>query len=308
MPLSGPRRRETKMLPNFNVVIGGIIISIALLAATGASLIKPQSYTRIGETPEISRPVVQRMIADAESAARFHLLTVARRNEELGRLRELVTPEGAAELHGATGRGEPAGTGYIFSASPASAAAAASGAGAQVLADVAAAGATSVPALPVLPSDAAGSRVAPPVAPEAAVAPLRRSAAADEPNDHESTAALGAVPTEEARPGGEIPAEDSLAIVIAASPPHIRRFLARAVRAAATTHKPSFRHLHRGMSRSAPGGYGFDGNNSDRYNFSDYDHNGYLLRGSRSTRRRSDRYNFARYDFERYWRSSATSR
>jgi len=301
------------MLPNFNVVIGGIIVSIALLAATGASMINPQSYTRIGKTPEISRPVVQRMIADAEGAARFHILTVARRNEELGRLRELATMERAAEGGVANGGDEPAGAGHVIAANREPEAAAASGVGAHRVAEVAAAPAAPVPS--ALPSDAAGSGAEPARAATADVPP-RTSAAAGDPTDHELTAALTAVPQEEAGPAAEIPAEGSRTIEVpeedhrAASPPHIRRFRVRAVRASATiiTHKLSFRHVHRGIRGNAAGGYGLSGNGSGGYNFSDYDYNGYFRRGNSPAGRRSRRYDFARYNFEWKWRSYATSR
>ena len=97
------------MLPSFNVMICGIVASLALLAATGASVLAPQTRAGIGEMPELSRPMVQRLLADVDGSAQFHVQTLARRSEELGRLRELAIdnaapadPPGHAEATAAT--------------------------------------------------------------------------------------------------------------------------------------------------------------------------------------------------------------
>jgi hypothetical protein len=68
----------TQMLPNFKIVIGGVLIFVLLFAVTGAGIVTPQTYTRIGAMPEIGRPLMQRVIAD-ESA---QLSTALRRGDE----------------------------------------------------------------------------------------------------------------------------------------------------------------------------------------------------------------------------------
>ncbi len=88
----------TQMLPNIIVVICGIIVSLTLLVGIGASGIRPQSYTRIGETPEISRPMIQRIVADSGGAVKLQLLAMARRDEELGRLRAFAAEPASEEL------------------------------------------------------------------------------------------------------------------------------------------------------------------------------------------------------------------
>jgi hypothetical protein len=76
----------TQMLPNFKIVIGGVLIFVLLFAVTGAGVVTPQVYTRIGAMPEIGRPLMQRVMAD-ESA---QLSTALRRGDEV-RQRELAT-------------------------------------------------------------------------------------------------------------------------------------------------------------------------------------------------------------------------
>ena len=46
------------MLPNFKIVIGGILIFVLLFAVTGAGVVAPQIYTRVGAMPEIGRPLI----------------------------------------------------------------------------------------------------------------------------------------------------------------------------------------------------------------------------------------------------------
>lgn len=85
------------MFPNVKIVIGGILLSIILLAATGSGMVTPQTYTRIGEMPEVGRPMMQQMFTDQTAPARFHILTLSRRTEELNRLRELPVQQTMAE-------------------------------------------------------------------------------------------------------------------------------------------------------------------------------------------------------------------
>jgi hypothetical protein len=91
------------MLPNFKIVIGGILIFVLLFAVTGAGVVTPQTYTRVGAMPEVGRPMMQRVIAD-ESA---QLSTSLRRGDEL-RVHELATLVAIPEPQAAPERDEQA--------------------------------------------------------------------------------------------------------------------------------------------------------------------------------------------------------
>jgi hypothetical protein len=80
------------MLPNFTIVICGAILTVMMLAVTGSGLVTPETRTRIGEIPEIGRPMVQRMIPEQAGQAQFAALDLSRRAEEIGRLRDLAPP------------------------------------------------------------------------------------------------------------------------------------------------------------------------------------------------------------------------
>jgi hypothetical protein len=80
------------MLPNFTIVICGAILTVMMLAMTGSGLVTPETRTRIGEMPEIGRPMVQRMIPEQAGQAQFAALDLSRRAEEIGRLRDLAPP------------------------------------------------------------------------------------------------------------------------------------------------------------------------------------------------------------------------
>ncbi len=84
------------MLPNLKFMICGILFCVLLFAVTGAGLMLPDSRTRIGETPEIGRPMMQRSIADVPAQPQFYRMTVARRSDELAQLRERASAEIAA--------------------------------------------------------------------------------------------------------------------------------------------------------------------------------------------------------------------
>jgi hypothetical protein len=88
MPRSGPH-----MLPNLKIVICAVMFAVIAFAVTGAGVHLPETYTRIGEMPEIGRPMMQRMITDEPGQAQFHILTLTRRGEELDRLRERAALE-----------------------------------------------------------------------------------------------------------------------------------------------------------------------------------------------------------------------
>jgi hypothetical protein len=86
------------MLPNLKILISGVVFALFLFAVTGAGIWLPESNTRVGEVPEVGRPMMQRMIADEPAQAQFHVLTVARRGAELDRLREREALDVAAEF------------------------------------------------------------------------------------------------------------------------------------------------------------------------------------------------------------------
>lgn len=96
------------MLPNFTIVICGAILTVMMLAVTGSGLITPETRTRIGEMPEVGRPMMQRMISEPAGQAQFAALELSRRAEEIGRLRDLVMPALVSEPAPAVGDGEPA--------------------------------------------------------------------------------------------------------------------------------------------------------------------------------------------------------
>jgi len=106
-PCVATPRNGVPMLPNFKIVICGVILFAILIAVTGAGVVTPQTYTRIGEMPEVGRPLMQRVIADEPGLAQFQRLTVTRRGEELARLRELPAPTIVAEAPVAPGNDEP---------------------------------------------------------------------------------------------------------------------------------------------------------------------------------------------------------
>jgi hypothetical protein len=76
------------MLPNVKVVICAVMFAVILFLMTGAGVVTPDTFTRIGEMPEISHPMMQRMIAEEPAQAQVLMSTLARRNEELDRLYE----------------------------------------------------------------------------------------------------------------------------------------------------------------------------------------------------------------------------
>src|SRR5258707_11264746 len=95
------------MLPNFTVVICGAVLTVIMLAVTGSGLVTPETRTRIGEMPEVGRPMVQGMIPEQAGQARFAALELARRAEEIGHLRDLAPPALVSEPVPAVRDGEP---------------------------------------------------------------------------------------------------------------------------------------------------------------------------------------------------------
>jgi hypothetical protein len=96
------------MLPNFTIVICGAVLTVMMLAVTGSGLITPETRTRIGEMPEVGRPMMQRMISEPAGQAQLAVLELSRRAQEIGRLRDLVMPALVSEPAPAVGEGEPA--------------------------------------------------------------------------------------------------------------------------------------------------------------------------------------------------------
>lgn len=84
------------MLPNLKLVICGILFCILLFAVAGIGVMRPESRTHVGEMPEVGRPMMQRSMADASSQAQVYSMTVARRSDELDRLRVSAAAETAA--------------------------------------------------------------------------------------------------------------------------------------------------------------------------------------------------------------------
>jgi hypothetical protein len=84
------------MLPNVKFMICGILFCFLLFAVTGAGVMPPDSRTRVGEMPEIGRPMMQRSIAEVPAQSQFYMTTVARRSDGLERLRERASMEIAA--------------------------------------------------------------------------------------------------------------------------------------------------------------------------------------------------------------------
>jgi hypothetical protein len=121
------------MLPNFTIVVCGVVLTVIMLAVTGSGLITPETRTRIGAMPEVGRPMMQHLIAEPAGQAQIAMLEVARRAEELGRLRDLppsvpgpapavADDERPAEPATAQSPGEPAATAIATPAAPAIAA------------------------------------------------------------------------------------------------------------------------------------------------------------------------------------------
>jgi hypothetical protein len=95
------------MLPNFRIVIGAVMFAVLLFAITGAGVVMPDTYKRVGEVPEIGRTMMQRMITDEPAQAQFLALTLMRRADELGRLQERIALEVEMEVETARTEADP---------------------------------------------------------------------------------------------------------------------------------------------------------------------------------------------------------
>jgi hypothetical protein len=73
----------------------------------GSGLVTPETRTRIGEMPEIGRPMVQRMMPEQAGQAQFAALDLSRRAKEIGRLRDLAPPALVSEQATADRDAEP---------------------------------------------------------------------------------------------------------------------------------------------------------------------------------------------------------
>jgi hypothetical protein len=91
------------MLPNLKFLICGVLFCFLLFAVTGAGVMLPDARSRVGEMPEIGRPMMQRSIVEASAQAQFYITAVARRSDELERLREWA----AFEIVAAAAEPEP---------------------------------------------------------------------------------------------------------------------------------------------------------------------------------------------------------
>jgi hypothetical protein len=85
------------MLPNLKFLVCGILFCILLFAVTGAHVMLPDSRTHIGEMPEIGRPMMQRSMAEVPGRVQDYMMAVARRSDELERLREPAPVEAVPE-------------------------------------------------------------------------------------------------------------------------------------------------------------------------------------------------------------------
>jgi hypothetical protein len=81
-----------KMLPNLRFLICGVLFCFLLFAVTGAGVMLPDTRTRVGEMPEIGRPMMQQSMMDASTQAQFYMTMVARRTNELERERAASAP------------------------------------------------------------------------------------------------------------------------------------------------------------------------------------------------------------------------
>lgn len=78
------------MLPKFRVILGGVVLTLLALMASGWGLVPIQeSYTRIGDIPQVGRHLVQQAIMVSPEQHQFATAVAARRMDELQRLRDL---------------------------------------------------------------------------------------------------------------------------------------------------------------------------------------------------------------------------
>jgi hypothetical protein len=82
------------MLPDLRFLICGVLFCFLLFAVSGAGVRLPDARTRIGETPEIGRAMMQRSIVEAPAPARYYIATAARHAGE-PEARELAGPKAA---------------------------------------------------------------------------------------------------------------------------------------------------------------------------------------------------------------------
>ena len=264
------------MLPNLNVVICGIVLSVIAFGATGNGIIMPQTYTRIGKPPAVSRPIrptMESIVAD-EPARAPNAMTEEHRDQEPARLLPQAAVPVAEPVAASRDGGQPSGEPVM----PAEAAA------------VTAAGVASVAAAPPVPDLASELRMgtiaghaapvadvadAPAPAPEAAIAPAPADAAATDAIESApaaphvaspETGAAAAVASMSVAPTGEPPggktqdttvADHDATDAIPASPPPpavhapVRLRRARPVAAAAAAAHPAAVAAHKPVVRHA---------------------------------------------------------
>jgi hypothetical protein len=84
------------MLPNLRFLTCGILFCLVLFVMAGTGAMLPDARTRIGEMPEIGRPMMQQSIAEAAPAPmQFYRVTVLRPDDDLERPRDAAAAETA---------------------------------------------------------------------------------------------------------------------------------------------------------------------------------------------------------------------
>jgi hypothetical protein len=231
------------MLPNFRIVIGAVMFAVLLFAITGAGVVMPDTYTRVGEVPEIGRPMMQRMVTDEPAQAQFLALTLMRRADELGRLQERIALEVEMEVETARTEADPDPgiAKQVAIEAPEADAAVPAVAAVPALQPSGAMG--TVPA--AAPASAADAAEAPPVAATATPNDVPETPAAKPEPEPVRTAALP-LKAEDAKPPETEP-------VTHVRVPHLRRPTSKA----GAAHRHTFHHPHR-FARTQAGGLSQD--------------------------------------------------
>jgi hypothetical protein len=78
------------MLPNLSFLTCGILFCLVLFVLAGTGAMLPDARTRIGEMPEIGRPMMQQSIAEAPAPIQFYRVVVVRPGDEPERPRDVA--------------------------------------------------------------------------------------------------------------------------------------------------------------------------------------------------------------------------
>jgi hypothetical protein len=76
------------MLPNLKFLVCGILFFVLLFVAAGAGVVLPDARTRVGEMPEIGRPMMQGSMAGGQAEAQIFMMAAARRSDDPERTAE----------------------------------------------------------------------------------------------------------------------------------------------------------------------------------------------------------------------------